>query len=230
MLCKNSKNSSTTVCLSCVVTLLYFLLCNVLLTQCEITDCGVQTEENLFLLQHIVYFVGFQDGMIYKDCIGTLMPSAPNHTHSDTVITSRYCFTHWETPPLVAIAGEFLENVNLQGIHIDRMISPFGRAGANAANMPFNFAIIKLSANIPFSSVAIAACLKSDLVINSNTTCYMPNIEANYLNGFGLPFKMSILHPLESCAQLGPQLKFSPLKHICAIFLISPILQLSYLL
>ncbi|KRZ05341.1 hypothetical protein T11_12847 [Trichinella zimbabwensis] len=227
---KNSTNSNTTVCLSCIVTLLHFLICNVLLTQCEITDCGVQIEENSFLLQHIVYFIGIRDGVIFKDCIGTLMPSAPNHTHSDTVITSRYCFTHWETLPLVVIGGEFLEDVLIQGIHMVRMISPFGRAEANAANIPFNFAIIKLSANIPFSSVAIAACLKSDLVINSNTTCYMPNIHDTYLNAFGLPFKMSILHPVESCAQLSSQLKLSPLKHICATFIMPPVLAMSHLL
>ncbi|KRZ05342.1 hypothetical protein T11_12847 [Trichinella zimbabwensis] len=200
------------------------------LLMCEITDCGVQIEENSFLLQHIVYFIGIRDGVIFKDCIGTLMPSAPNHTHSDTVITSRYCFTHWETLPLVVIGGEFLEDVLIQGIHMVRMISPFGRAEANAANIPFNFAIIKLSANIPFSSVAIAACLKSDLVINSNTTCYMPNIHDTYLNAFGLPFKMSILHPVESCAQLSSQLKLSPLKHICATFIMPPVLAMSHLI
>ncbi|KRX24695.1 hypothetical protein T07_850 [Trichinella nelsoni] len=189
---------------------------------CEITDCGVQSAENSFFLQHIVVFIGFQDGMMFKDCIGTIMPSAPNFTSSDTVIT--------ESIPMVVPGALFLENVHLQGIHIRRMSSPFGREEANAVNIPFNFAIIKLASHVHFNLAAIPVCLKSDLVINSNSTCYMPNIHSVFLNGFGIPFQMKIIHPLESCALLIPRLKLSPLKHICAIFIMPPVLVSSDLI
>ncbi|KAL1228720.1 Allantoinase [Trichinella spiralis] len=148
-------NDSTTVCLSCLVTLLHFLICNVVLATCEITDCGVQSGETSFFLQHIVFFVGLQDGMMFKDCIGTIMPSAPNFTYSDTVITSRYCFTNWESVPMVVLGALYLQNVHVQGIHIRRMSSPFGREEANAVNIPFNFAIIKLASHVQFSFAAI---------------------------------------------------------------------------
>ncbi|KRX24696.1 hypothetical protein T07_850 [Trichinella nelsoni] len=219
---KNFKDSSTSICLSCLFTLLCFLICNVVLTTCEITDCGVQSAENSFFLQHIVVFIGFQDGMMFKDCIGTIMPSAPNFTSSDTVIT--------ESIPMVVPGALFLENVHLQGIHIRRMSSPFGREEANAVNIPFNFAIIKLASHVHFNLAAIPVCLKSDLVINSNSTCYMPNIHSVFLNGFGIPFQMKIIHPLESCALLIPRLKLSPLKHICAIFIMPPVLVSSDLI
>ncbi|KRY43147.1 hypothetical protein T01_13224 [Trichinella spiralis] len=217
-----SFNDSTTVRLSCLVTLLHFLICNVVLATCEITDCGVQSGETSFFLQHIVFFVGLQDGMMFKDCIGTIMPSAPNFTYSDTVIT--------ESVPMVVLGALYLQNVHVQGIHIRRMSSPFGREEANAVNIPFNFAIIKLASHVQFSFAAIPVCLKSDLVINDNSTCYMPNIHSVFLNGFGLPFKLKIIYPLESCALLIPQLKLSPLKHICAVFIMPPVLVSSDLL
>ncbi|KRY57370.1 hypothetical protein T03_5655, partial [Trichinella britovi] len=213
---------STTVCLSCLVTLLHFLICNVVLTTCEIIDCGVQSGENSFFLQHIVFFVGLRDGMMFKDCIGTIMPSAPNFTYSDTVITG--------PPPMVVPGALYLEDVHLQGINIRRMFSPFGREEAKAVNVPFNFAIIKLASQVHFNFVAIPVCLKSDLVINSDSDCYMPNIHSVFLNGYGLPFQMKIIHPLESCAVLIPRLKLSPLKHICAIFIMPPVLVSSQLL
>ncbi|KRY57369.1 hypothetical protein T03_5655, partial [Trichinella britovi] len=213
---------STTVCLSCLVTLLHFLICNVVLTTCEIIDCGVQSGENSFFLQHIVFFVGLRDGMMFKDCIGTIMPSAPNFTYSDTVITG--------PPPMVVPGALYLEDVHLQGINIRRMFSPFGREEAKAVNVPFNFAIIKLASQVHFNFVAIPVCLKSDLVINSDSDCYMPNIHSVFLNGYGLPFQMKIIHPLESCAVLIPRLKLSPLKHICAIFIMPPVLVSSQLI
>ncbi|XP_003375361.1 hypothetical protein Tsp_08355 [Trichinella spiralis] len=129
-----------------------------------------------------------------------------------------------ESVPMVVLGALYLQNVHVQGIHIRRMSSPFGREEANAVNIPFNFAIIKLASHVQFSFAAIPVCLKSDLVINDNSTCYMPNIHSVFLNGFGLPFKLKIIYPLESCALLIPQLKLSPLKHICAVFIMPPVL------
>ncbi|KRZ33291.1 Kinesin-like protein KIF14 [Trichinella pseudospiralis] len=126
--------------------------------------CG-QTAANDDGMPHYAVFYAVTEEGKFHDCMGIIADSDSNFTHSDTIITSRYCLSEADiSATKVLPLSKYVEE-------------NFSDGNSNSkSNIP-NIAIIKLNQPISYAENILPMCLpnKSD-TLNESSTCEIAEI------------------------------------------------------
>ncbi|KRY48769.1 Testisin [Trichinella britovi] len=119
------------------------------------TECG-----NEFYLEDSRYFMvvfyGRTNEGVFYDCIGAIVESGINSTHSDLIVTSKYCVNHEDIKKTFVIpVGLYPPNSATESYKIHQILLPL----KNNRKSHKNLAIVKLLTPIAFNSFTRPICL-----------------------------------------------------------------------
>ncbi|KRY22847.1 hypothetical protein T12_12063 [Trichinella patagoniensis] len=119
------------------------------------TECG-----NEFYLEDSRYFMvvfyGRTNEGVFYDCIGAIVESGINSTHSDLIVTSKYCVNHEDIKKTFVIpVGLYPPNSATESYKIHQILLPL----KNNRKSHKNLAIVKLLTPIAFNSLTRPICL-----------------------------------------------------------------------
>ncbi|KRZ85728.1 hypothetical protein T08_12410 [Trichinella sp. T8] len=140
--------------------------------------CG-QTAENDDGMSHYVVFYAMTEEGYFHDCMGVIADSDNNFTHSDTIITSRYCLAEGDISATKVIPlSKYLEANLSGGYKISKiLIHEKNNTNSNSKSYIPNIAIIKLNQPITYTDSISPMCFpnKSD-TLNEDSACNIAEI------------------------------------------------------
>ncbi|KRZ80610.1 Kinesin-like protein KIF14, partial [Trichinella papuae] len=140
--------------------------------------CG-QTAENDDGMPHYVVFYAVTEEGKFHDCMGVIADSDSNFTHSDTIITSRYCLAEADisATKVLPLPKYLAENFS-DGYKISKiLIHEKSNTNSNSKSYIPNIAIIKLNQPISYEENISPMCFpnKSD-TLNESSACEIAEI------------------------------------------------------
>ncbi|KAL1232968.1 Testisin [Trichinella spiralis] len=118
-------------------------------------ECGNEfyLEDSKYFM--VVFYGRTNEGFFY-DCIGAIVESGINSTHSDLIITSKYCVNHEDIKKTFVIpVGLYPPNNATESYKIHRILLPL----KNNRKSHKNLAVVKLLTPIAFNSITRPICL-----------------------------------------------------------------------
>ncbi|KAL1237837.1 Plasma kallikrein [Trichinella pseudospiralis] len=192
----------------------FFILKFDLLLQSEATFMCGQTAANDDGMPHYAVFYAVTEEGKFHDCMGIIADSDSNFTHSDTIITSRYCLSEADiSATKVLPLSKYVEE-------------NFSDGNTNSkSNIP-NIAIIKLNQPISYAENILPMCLpnKSD-TLNESSTCEIAEIYIGVAltNLFTWSLKML---PHEECIKMLNATSINSTYKLCFTEIYGPSFQM----
>ncbi|KRX60051.1 Enteropeptidase [Trichinella sp. T9] len=214
-----------------ILTTSFYVFCILkfdLALQSEATSICGQTAANDDGMSHYVVFYAMTEEGYFHDCMGVIADSDNNFTHSDTIITSRYCLAEGDISATKVIPLSKYSEANLSGGYkISKiLIHEKNNTNSNSKSYIPNIAIIKLNQPITYTDSISPMCFpnKSD-TLNEDSTCNIAEIYIGVIapNLFTWTVKML---PHKDCAKLLNATSIDSKNKLCFTEIYGPSFQM----